>query len=215
MDERAWRDHFNRTARSYDWKERLWGLLLGYSDDRSRRELVGRLELKAGQRVLEVSTGTGTNLLLAAGDLGPGGSMVGADISVEMLRLCRGKLARYRHRADVVVSDAARLPFASDSFDAVLHFGAVSMFSDKKAAIDEMVRVARPGARLVIGDVGLLPAKRQSVRSRLVLRVNGRYAEKPPLELIRPHAANLSLTWFRNGTCYLINFTKAGEEARS
>jgi hypothetical protein len=44
------------------------------------------------------------------------------------------------------------LPFRSDSFDTVFHIGGINFFSEKKRAIDEMIRVARPGTNIVIAD---------------------------------------------------------------
>lgn len=206
--EQRWREHYNRTARSYDLKERLWGLLLGYSDTKERRALVARIQLQPGQRLLEVSAGTGTNLLFAASELGPRGRIVAQDISVGTLKVCRDKLRAQETPIDLVESDAARLPFRDGTFDALLHFGAISMFADKKAAIDEMVRVTESDGRLVIGDVGANPMSRRSLRKRLLLHTNPRYASAPPTELLPPGAQDVSVTWIRNDTCYLIEFLK-------
>lgn len=205
--ERQWRDHYNRTARSYDRKEWLWGFLLGYSDMEERRSLVERLRLQPGQRLLEVNAGTGTNLALAA-RLGSGGRLVAQDISVETLTVCREKLLRQGTKAELVESDIGHLPFPDDRFDAVLSFGGISQFGDAQAAISEMVRVARPGARVVIGDVGVQPDRRTSVRNKLVIRANPRYAAEPPTDLLPTEAAELHVSWFRNGTCYVIDFIK-------
>jgi len=208
--ERRWRDHYDRIARAYDWRERIWSLLWGISDTKERRKLVGTLQLKPGQRLLEVSVGTGSNLPLAAEGVGPTGRLVGLDISIGMLMQCQRKVARHRLSVDLIEGEAAQLPVADSAFDAVLHFGAISYFDDKhkKMAIDEMVRVTIPGGRIVISDVGLPPDKRKSLRSRLRLRVNPRHADLPPMELIPPDAKELSLTWYRRDTCYLIDFVK-------
>jgi ubiquinone/menaquinone biosynthesis C-methylase UbiE len=206
--EQRWRDHYNRIAGQYDLKESLWALLLGYSMAQERRRLVGSLELKPGQRVLEVSTGTGDSFVLVAASLGSEGRAVGADISIEMLRQCRKKLERKHLGANLVESDAEHLPFRDDAFDAVLHFGAITLFGDEKAAIDEMVRVAKPGARVVIGDVGVSPRRRGSLRGKVAVWVNARYGEEPPMQFVAQHASEARLTWFRNETCYLIDFAK-------
>lgn len=207
-EEEQWRNHYNRTARSYDRKEWLWGVLLGYSDRVEHGKLVERLHLQPGQRILEVSVGTGASLTLAAERLGLGATLVGVDIAVEMLKACRAKLARAGTSAGLVTAEAGRLPFVDGAFDAVLHFGAMSMFSDPKAAIAEMVRVAKGGARLVIGDVGVRPARRNSLRHRLVVRANPRYATEPPAGLLGPQAGDPRVSWIRNDTCYVIEFVK-------
>ena len=207
--ERRWRDHYNRTARSYDRKESLWSLLLGYSEERERRKMFERLNLRPGQRVLEVNAGTGANLRLASEALGAERWIVAQDISVEALKVCREKLTRLGVSVDLVESDSARLPFANHSFDALLSFGGVSQFGDPKSAIEEMVRVVKPGAAVVIGDVGVRPERRGSVRKRLLLRANPRYASEPPTNLLPPNVSDLSVDWFRNDTCYLIHCRKS------
>ncbi len=207
---RRWRDHYNRTARSYDRKEWLWGVLLGYSDMQERRRLVHLLCLRPGDRLLEVSAGTGTNLALAARAVSSPVRMTAQDISVGALRICRDKLRRQGEAVDLAESDAAYLPFRSNAFNAVLSFGGISQFGDTKRAIDEMVRVTKPGGRVVIGDVGIRPERRGSLRSRLALWVNSRYTIEPPTDLLPPGTAELQVDWFRNDTCYLLHCVKAG-----
>jgi ubiquinone/menaquinone biosynthesis C-methylase UbiE len=206
--DRRWRDFYNRWARTYDWGLRVWSLLRGFSDAGERRKLVSRLQSKPGERVLEVSVGTGSNLPLVADGVGLAGRMVGLDISLGMLRQCQKKLRRRRLKAELIEGEAAHLPFADDVFDGVLHFGGINEFGDKKTAIDEMMRVAKSGARIVISDEGLAPDKRASLRDRLLLRLNPLYAHGPPMELMPPQAQDIHLAWFRGDACYLIDFAK-------
>ncbi len=121
-----WRHFYDRWAPTYDWVTGFWALVMGYSDTKERRKMVHCLNLKPGHRVLEVSVGTGSNLPLMAQRTGPSGWLVGLDISSGMLRECRKKLRRLRLRADLVEGEAARLPFADNAFDAVLHFGGIN-----------------------------------------------------------------------------------------
>ena len=60
------------------------------------------------------------------------------------------------------MATAEALPFKTDTFDSVLHIGGINFFSDKKKAIDEMIRVARPGSKIVIADEAERLAKRMS-----------------------------------------------------
>jgi ubiquinone/menaquinone biosynthesis C-methylase UbiE len=53
---------------------------------------------------------------------------------------------------DLFLGTAEALPFETGTFDSVLHIGGINFFSGKKQAIDEMIRVARPGTRIVIAD---------------------------------------------------------------
>jgi SAM-dependent methyltransferase len=125
--------------------------------------LVGRLVELAGaaaaQRVLDVGTGTGIVAQAAAWKVGPGGRVVGIDLSEGMLAVARAKAARaglgdqleYRHM------DAETLDLESDSFDRVVSLFAMFHLPNPLAALREMYRVLKPGGRLALG-VGSGPA---------------------------------------------------------
>ncbi len=147
-------DH--RFARFYDWFSRFYGPLmkigfLGFGGERkARREVLDRLELKRG-RLLEVSVGTGSNLpyLFESPNIG---EVYGLDISPGQLKQCRKLIARRGWPVELFLGTAEALPFRDESFDSVLHIGGINFFSEKKRAIEEMIRVAKPGTRIVIAD---------------------------------------------------------------
>ena len=80
------------------------------------------------------------------------GDVYGVDISVTQLTNCRKLVTSRQWPVDLFLGKAEELPFKSDSFDSVFHIGGINFFSDKKKAIDEMIRVARPGTRMLIAD---------------------------------------------------------------
>ena len=206
-DELRSRDYYEGRARWYDWGNRISALLRGASDTRERVKAIDHLNLKPGHHVLEVSVGTGANLPLMARHLGPAGRPIGLDISRAMLDMCRRKVRRHALAFDLIEGEAAHLPFAGQVFDAVFHHGGIAEFGDKKRAIEEMMRVARPGAKIVICDPGVPPDRRLPLVSRLLLRLNPPgYAQEPPLDSIPPQARNVHLTWFRGDAWYLIDF---------
>ena len=53
---------------------------------------------------------------------------------------------------DLFLGNGEQLPFRDDSFEGVLHVGGINIFNDKKAAIEEMIRVSKPGTRILIAD---------------------------------------------------------------
>ena len=203
--ELRWRRFYDGFSRWYDLSISVGALLLGFDDRRERERMVNLLGLRPGMRVLEVSAGTGLNLPIIARDIGAGGGIVALDLSRGMLRRCRTKSASLRPVPALVEAEAAHLPFPACTFDAVLHFGGINEFSDREAAVREAMRVAKPGARIVIGDEGLAPGKENTLRGKLLLR-NRLYANRPPLELIPAEARDVRRRWFRNGGCYLIDF---------
>ncbi len=146
-----------RFAMLYDWFSHVYRLysrvafaFLG-GEDRCRGGLIDRLELQQKrERVLEVSIGPGVNLpYLSQRGVG---QVAGLDISLGQLRACQNYARRRRWEPELFLGDAECLPFQDNSFDCVLHFGGINFFSDKAQAIREMIRVARPGTKIVIGD---------------------------------------------------------------
>lgn len=149
---------FNRRfARMYDWF--AWGYrpfmkiafaFIGMDEEAARREITDRLDPRGG-RVLEVSIGPGNNLpyLMKRPDVG---EVFGLDISLGQLRNCQRYVARKGWSVDLFLGNGEHLPFKDEAFDAVLHVGGINFFNDKKSAIEEMIRVAKPGARILIGD---------------------------------------------------------------
>jgi ubiquinone/menaquinone biosynthesis C-methylase UbiE len=161
-------DH--RIARFYDWFSHVYALFTKAAflpfggERRARKEVLDRLELNGG-RILEVSIGSGGNLpyLFESPRVG---EVYGLDISAGQLVRCSGFVAKRGWSVDLFLGTAEALPFKSESFDNVFHIGGINFFSEKKKAIDEMIRVARPGSRIVIAD--------ESERiARLITRIPG------------------------------------------
>lgn len=129
----------------------LVALGVGPSGARLRHEAVAALRLQPGGSALDVGTGTGLTLPYLAAAVGRGGRVVGLDRSPEML-------AGARERApgppvELVEADATQLPFSAASFDGAISTYGLTAIADVHAALDEMIRVVRPGGRLVIADV--------------------------------------------------------------
>lgn len=129
----------------------LVALGVGPSGARLRHEAVAALRLRPGASVIDVGTGTGLTLPYLAAAVGRGGRVVGLDRSPAML-------AGASRRApappvELVEADATHLPFEDGSFDAAVSTYGLTAIAGIDAALDEMVRVVRPGGRLVVADV--------------------------------------------------------------
>jgi ubiquinone/menaquinone biosynthesis C-methylase UbiE len=109
---------------------------------------LGRLEIKPGDRVLETSVGTGLNFKFLPADI----QRFGLDLSPAMLTRCQENLRRWTLPGDLFLGNAEALPFADESFDVVFHVGGINFFSNRALAIQEMIRVAKPGSLLLIAD---------------------------------------------------------------
>ena len=131
---------FDAVARRYDLTNDV--LSLG-QDRRWRRLVTDAVDPRPGERVLDLAAGTGTSSQPFADR---GARVVPCDFSLGMLRV--GK--RARPGLDFTAGDGTRLPFADGTFDAVtISFGLRNVV-DPDAGLREMLRVTRPGGRLVV-----------------------------------------------------------------
>jgi ubiquinone/menaquinone biosynthesis C-methylase UbiE len=137
---------YDRLAPGYDIAERLVKWVSRTPD--YRLEYIAELDIPAGARTLEVSVGTGANLRYLRSDM----EFFGLDLSWGMLRKCRRNLKKWKRGAQLFQGEAERLPFRDASFDCVFHVGGINFFNDKGGAMKEMIRVARPGTKVVIVD---------------------------------------------------------------
>ncbi len=177
---------------------------------RARRQLLDRLQPIEG-RVLEVSVGTGVNLRYLFEYPGPY-QVYGLDISLGQLRQCLALDRKQGWDADLFLGTAEELPFQSDCFDRVFHVGGINFFSDKRAAIEEMIRVARPGTRIVIADETEKLAR--SIYDRLPgfsRRDQGKQmAANAPVDLVPSAMQDLHLDVIWSGMFYCLDFVKPG-----
>ncbi len=112
--------------------------------DRGWRKVVAQtVALQPGETALDLAAGTGTSSIAIGAD---GGEVVACDFSLGMLRE-----GRRRHPdTNFVAGDGLRLPFRDDAFDAVsISFGLRNL-NDMDAGLAEMLRVTKPGGRLVV-----------------------------------------------------------------
>jgi demethylmenaquinone methyltransferase / 2-methoxy-6-polyprenyl-1,4-benzoquinol methylase len=155
LDETQVRAMFDRIAGLYDRMNTVMTAGLHHQWRARAGELAA---LSAGQRALDVATGTGDLAFELAGRVGPGGEVVGTDFSERMLEIAREKAAaRGRPGSDGAVrfeaANALALPYRDGEFDAAtVAFGARN-FSDLEGGLREMVRVVRPGGRVVVLEI--------------------------------------------------------------
>jgi demethylmenaquinone methyltransferase / 2-methoxy-6-polyprenyl-1,4-benzoquinol methylase len=141
------RDVFASVASRYDimndamsgGMHRLW-----------KRFAIDILAPRAGERILDVASGSGDLATLMMPRVGKNGSVVMTDINADMLSVGRDRLINAGWMLPTAQCDAEHLPFASDTFDAVtVAFGLRNM-THKDAALSEMLRVLKPRGRLLV-----------------------------------------------------------------
>lgn len=110
----------------------------------------------AGAVVLDVGSGAGTDLLLAAMHVGRDGRAIGVDMTDAMAARARaGAQAVGLDNVEVRLGDAAALPEADDTADVLISNGVFNLVPDKQRALAEIFRVIKTGGRLQLADIVL------------------------------------------------------------
>jgi ubiquinone/menaquinone biosynthesis C-methylase UbiE len=202
---KKYRKLYDRIAPIYDLSTRAYAYFRSGGEENRRTEYLNELEINDGDKVLEVSIGTGANLryLLRAAQF------YGVDISRGMLRHCKKKLVRLALDAPLLLGAAEALPFKDRVFDVVYHVGGINFFDDKGAAITEMIRVAKPGTKIMIVDETekIAKAYERSPGARQFYKDRCQTIAAPigfvPTEMLDVHVKEVC-----NGELYCLTFRK-------
>ena len=106
------------------------------------------------------------------------------------------------------LGNAEQLPYEDNSFDGVFHLGGINFFDDKKKAIEEMIRVAEPGTRILICDENEKGAQayERFLPSFKKMAGEQRPAVVPPVDLLPPAMLQARFLMFGKAGCTALNF---------
>jgi phosphatidylethanolamine/phosphatidyl-N-methylethanolamine N-methyltransferase len=165
----------------YDKLAKVYDFTFGPTLHPGRLQAIQRMDIQAGERVLEVGVGTGINLSLYPRDC----AITGIDFSSSMLEKARERAARkdVPHSVRLVQMDAADLKFADGAFDIVYAPYLISVVPDPIKVAQEMRRVCRPGGRIIFLNHFLSPNPILSRIERLISPMTIHIGFKADLDL--------------------------------
>jgi ubiquinone/menaquinone biosynthesis C-methylase UbiE len=199
------RVYYNIMAPFYRLTQSFYYRLKG-GEEQSRNEYLKHADIRATDRVLEVSIGNGINLKF----LPERPEYFGIDVSWGQLKRCRNNAIAYGKEVALFQAEAEHLPFCGDAFDVVFNVGSINYIEDKKKAIDEMFRVAKPGARMMIADETEKAARAHNKFPIYRGFFNtSRAPAESTMDLLPRNATGVTFTEIRNGLYFCLQFRKA------
>jgi ubiquinone/menaquinone biosynthesis C-methylase UbiE len=174
---RRWHRYWDRSSDRYDEAMGVWDRrLFGDSREWACARAVGE--------VLEVAVGTGLNLPFYPDEV----TLTGIDLSDRMLDVARARVAELRRPVTLLQGDAHALPFPGASFDTVVCTFGLCAIPDAERAVGEMVRVLRPGGRMILVDHVASSSRLARVGQRLLevatVPLAGEHFLRRPLHIV-------------------------------
>ena len=141
---------FDRIAPTYD----LLNAALSFSmDSRWRKTVISSLNIKDGDKVLDIATGTGDMAFRACGTAGC--TVTGMDISRRMLDIAARKNKKFSGRFLITVGDAIAMPFSNETFDHAMTAFGIRNMTDLSAFLDEAFRVLKDGGKMAVLELSV------------------------------------------------------------
>lgn len=201
----AYDDAFQRYDRGVTWVFES----LNSDEQANRQKMCDLLHLKPGMKVLEVGAGTGKDSELIIKAIAPNGEAYLSDLSPKMLQLAKQRLNPEGVTVNYFIANGTYLPFEDNTFDAVFHFGGINTFAERKEAFEEFSRVAKIGARIVVGDESVPSWLRNEPTYKTLMKANPMFADEVPLQDLPKNIENFELHWIFGFGYYVMGYNKS------
>ena len=201
----AYDDAFQRYDRGVTWVFES----LNSDEQVNRQKMCDLLHLKPGMKVLEVGAGTGKDSELIIKAIAPNGEAYLSDLSPKMLQLAKQRLNPEGVTVNYFIANGTYLPFEDNTFDAVFHFGGINTFAERKEAFEEFSRVAKVGARIVVGDESVPSWLRNEPTYKTLMKANPMFADEVPLQDLPKNIENFELHWIFGFGYYVMGYNKS------
>jgi ubiquinone/menaquinone biosynthesis C-methylase UbiE len=146
-------------------------------------------DLGAGEVVLDLGSGAGVDVFLAASKVGPKGRVIGVDMTEEMVEKARNIARDHGYQnVEFRLGEIERLPIEDESMDAIISNCVVNLSPDKAKVFGEAHRVLKPGGRLTVSDIvseGALPDELRNDSNAWACCIGGALEQQEYLGKIR------------------------------
>jgi arsenite methyltransferase len=146
-------------------------------------------DLGSGEVVLDLGSGAGVDVFLAANKVGPTGRVIGVDMTGEMVEKANAIASDHGyHNAEFRLGEIERLPVDDGSVDAIISNCVINLSPDKAKVFAEAYRVLKPGGRLIVSDIvseGVLPDEIRNDSNAWACCIGGALEQQEYLREIR------------------------------
>ena len=139
---------YNKISPFYNFSQRIFCKIKFGGEYNFRNDFLQYITINDNDMVLETSVGTADNFRF----LNKNAKYFGADISIGMLRMALKHIKKWKINAEFNCCEAENLPYNDNIFDVVYSCGGFNFYNDKQKAVNEMIRVSKPGRKIFIID---------------------------------------------------------------
>ena len=194
---------YNKFSLFYHIWEKIFFRIKFGGENNFRNDFLKYINVNNNDIVLETSVGTAGNFKF----LNKNAKYYGADISMGMLKKALKNVKNWKINAELNFCEAENLPYKDNIFDVVYSCGGFKLYNNKQNAVNEMIRVSKPGKKIYIID-GTEETVRKMYKKNPGINICDNSMAKIPLEFIPKGMKNIEWKILCKGYMYILSFDK-------